>query len=671
MSIRPQPAGSRDSTTQKRLDMVERTVVARGIDDPAVLQAMREVPRESFLPADLAEFAYIDAPLPIAEAQTISQPYIVALMAQALELQPGDRVLEIGSGSGYAAAILGRIASRVITLERHRALAEGAAEVLRRLGYDNVDVHHADGSHGWADAAPYDAIVVTAAPPEIPQPLLDQLAIGGRLVVPVGEEGEVQTLHRIRRTGPETLDEEDLGPVQFVPFLAGLGKRAATVSAPAKAVTLPERIAAEAEAFDAVDSADIEALIERIGPARLVLIGEASHGTLEFYRMRQRVSRELIERHGFSFVAAEADWPDAAAIDAYVRAGPGAPERPREIFGRFPSWMWRNAEVLEFVDWLREHNDSTDAPAGFYGLDLYSLYESITGVLDYLDDVDPHAARIARQRYGCLSPFESDPASYGLAALSQRYEECEADVLAMLDDLRARRGEYVTGAGERFLDAEQNARVAVNAERYYRAMYYGGAESWNLRDRHMFETLEALMAFHGPDAKGIVWAHNSHLGDARHTEFAARGELNVGQLVKERFGDQARAIGFGTHSGTVAAAPTWGAEMEVMDVRPSLADSHERLCHDPGVSAFVLPLRVEHVRDAELHRELSESRLQRAIGVVYRPETERASHYFAARVSPQFDEYIWFDETTATAPLVAGEQAPMLAEGHPFATIDV
>ncbi len=654
--------------------MVERQVVARGISHEAVLEAMRDVPREAFIAPDLAEFAYVDAPLPIAEGQTISQPYIVALMAEALELKPGDRVLEVGAGSGYAAAILGRVAKRVITVERHRALAESAAAALRGLGYDNVDVHHADGSLGWVDSAPYEAIAVTAAPSRIPQPLLDQLAIGGRLVVPVGEVGDLQTPHRIRCTGPDTLEAEDLGPVQFVPFLAGLGERAA-ISALAKAATLPERIAAQAEAFDGVDSADIEALIERIGSARLVLIGEASHGTREFYRMRQRISRELLERHGFSFIAAEADWPDAAAVDAYVRRGPDAAERPREIFGRFPNWMWRNLEFLEFVEWLRNRNDDAkatgSAAVGFYGLDLYSLYESITGVLDYLDEVDPDAARIARQRYGCLSPFESDPASYGLAALSRRYEECEADVLAMLDDLRARRGEYLTGTGEHFLDAEQNARVAVNAERYYRAMYYGGAESWNLRDRHMFETLEALLAFHGPDAKGIVWAHNSHVGDARHTEFAIRGELNVGQLVKERFADQARAIGFGTNSGTVAAAPAWGAEMEVMRVRPSHADSHERLCHDAGVSSFVLPLRPDEVRDPELHRGLTESRLERAIGVVYRPETERASHYFAARVSPQFDEYIWFDETTATAPLVAGAHAPVLAEGHPFATVDM
>jgi protein-L-isoaspartate(D-aspartate) O-methyltransferase len=291
-------------------------------------------------------------------------------------------------------------------------------------------------------------------------------------------------------------------------------------------------------------------------------------------------------------------------------------------------------------------------------------------VLHYLDDVDPEVARIARQRYGCLSPFESDPSSYGLAALSRRYEECEADVLAMLDDLRSRRGEYVTGAAERFLDAEQNARVAVNAERYYRAMYYGGAESWNLRDQHMFETLEALLAFHGPGAKGIVWAHNSHVGDASQTEFAARGEHNIGQLARERFGDQARAIGFGTHTGTVAAAPDWGGTVEVMDVRPSHERSHERLCHDSEVASFVLPLREAHQRDEQLREELLTSRLERAIGVVYRPQTELASHYFQARVAAQFDEYVWFDASSAVTPLSGSEHAPT-ETGHPFASVDV
>jgi erythromycin esterase-like protein len=373
-------------------------------------------------------------------------------------------------------------------------------------------------------------------------------------------------------------------------------------------------------------------------------------------------------------VAAEADWPDAAAVDAYVRRGPGAPDRPHQVFARFPTWMWRNVEVLEFVEWLRGQNDAATASrgsaVGFYGLDLYSLHESITAVLDYLDEVDPDVARIARRRYGCLSPFESDPTIYGLAALSRRYGECEADVLAMLNDLRSRRGEYVTGTGERFLDAEQNARVAVNAERYYRAMYYGGAESWNLRDQHMFETLEALLAFHGPDAKGIVWAHNSHDGDGSQTEFTARGEHNIGQLVRERFGAEARAIGFGTHGGTVAAAPDWGGTVEVMDVQPSHERSHERLCHDSEVAAFVLPLSEEHQADRQLQEDLLISRMERAIGVVYRPQTELASHYFQARVAAQFDEYVWFDASSAVTPLSGTEHAPT-ETGHPFASVDV
>ena len=666
-----------DEIQAVRHEMVERQLRARGISDERVMAAMREVPREAFVPPELAEFAYIDAPLPIAEGQTISQPYIVALMAEALELEPDDRVLEIGTGSGYAAAVLGRLARKVVSVERHATLAASASAVLRRLGYDNVEVHHADGSLGWPQEAPYDAIVSTAAPEEVPPALLDQLEVGGRLVVPVGFANEVQSLRRIRRTGPDSFTEEELGAVQFVPFVGGLPPPSGGGTATAPPRTLAEQVAAAAEPFEEIDSADIDSLIGRIGSARLVLIGEASHGTSEFYRMRQRVTRELIDRHGFSFVAAEADWPDAAAVDAYVRRGPAVSEPARQIFARFPTWMWRNLEVLEFVEWLRARNDDARADGraavGFYGLDLYSLYESISAVLQYLDEVDPNTANIARQRYGCLSPFESDPTSYGLAALSQRYEECEPEVLAMLDDLRRRKGEYTTADGERFLDAEQNARVAVNAERYYRAMYYGGAESWNLRDQHMFETLESLLAFHGPEAKGIVWAHNSHVGDASQTEFAVRGEWNIGQLVRERFGDGARSIGFGTHAGEVAAAHGWGEPVEVMQVRPSHERSHERLCHDSGVGAFVLPLGADGDADggSGLHDELSTPRLERAIGVVYRPDTELASHYFQARVARQFDEYIWFDRSSAVTPLAGSEHAPTLESGHPFASVDV
>ena len=409
-----------------------------------------------------------------------------------------------------------------------------------------------------------------------------------------------------------------------------------------------------AQPFPDIERADVGSLVERIGDARVVLLGEATHGTSEFYRMRARITRELITRHGFTIVAVEADWPDARRIDRYVRHLPG-PGAEWKAFARFPTWMWRNREVAEFVDWLRLHNAGVHEPerrAGFFGLDLYSLYTSVAAVLDYLDDVDPPTAAIARERYGCLTPWQRDPAVYGRAALTGQYRTCESPVVAMLEDLLHKRLDYAQRDGLRFLDAVQNARLVADAERYYRVMYYGSVESWNLRDQHMFDTLATLLAFHGPDARAVVWEHNSHVGDAAATEMGARGEYNVGHLCRERFGNQAFLVGFGTDHGTVAAASEWDGPMEVKHVRPAHADSYERLCHDTGLETFLLHLR--EPERAEVREELLAARLERAIGVIYRPETERMSHYFEASLPAQFDEFIWFDDTRAVTALPAG-----------------
>ena len=314
--------------------------------------------------------------------------------------------------------------------------------------------------------------------------------------------------------------------------------------------------------------------------------------------------------------------------------------------------MWRNEEVRGFVDWLRAHNATiSDAGSrvGFYGLDLYSMFTSIDAILDYLDQVDPKTAAVARERYGCLTPFQSDPATYGRAALTGRHRECEEDVVNMLKELLDKRLEYTTRDGASFMDAVQNARLVANAERYYRSMYSGYSDSWNLRDQHMFDTLEALLTYGGKNSRAVIWEHNSHIGDASATDMVARGQHNVGQLCREAYGDQAYLIGFGTHSGTVAASTDWGDPMEVKQVQPSLAGSWERLCHETGLPAFRLPLR--HPPSEELDRRLHGIQLERAIGVIYRPETERASHYFKARLADQFDEYIWFDQTNAVTPL--------------------
>ena len=665
---------AKSESSRLRREMVETAVHARGVRSELVLDAMRSVPRECFLPERLREFAYEDTALPIEEGQTISQPYIVALMTEALVLRGGEKVLEIGTGSGYAAAVLSEIAAEVYTVERHGALAEKAAATLADLGYGNVHVLHGDGTRGWPAHAPYDAIIVAAGGPTIPESLKHQLKIGGRLVIPVGADLHVQELVRVTRIAQNEYRSEELADVRFVPLLGeegwapdqaeSPGVRYAPPAAAVSEENLVNKIAAAAEPFGSIDTADLGPLLERVGDARVVLLGEASHGTSEFYRMRERISRELILKKGFRFIAIEGDWPDAARVDHYVRHLE-YPAAEWTAFARFPTWMWRNNEVRDFVDWLREHNAANEpgARVAFHGLDLYSLYVSIGAVLKYLDEVDPNAAKVARERYGCLTPWQGDPATYGHAALIGAYRTCEPNVVSALQDLLAKRLAYVGRDGERYFDAVQNARLVTNAERYYRIMYYGSRASWNLRDEHMFTTLKNLLAFYGPDSKAIVWAHNSHVGDAGATEMASRGEYNIGHLCRQEFGSSAYLVGFGTNSGTVAAASDWDGPMEIKKVQPALPKSYERLCHATGQPRFMLGLR--NRADLTGPQGLSRPHLERAIGVIYRPETERASHYFQAILPQQFDEYIWFDETRAVTPFAAAELAG-LPDTYPF-----
>lgn len=457
-----------DIRSDAQRDMVERQIAARGVRDHNVLRAMHDVRREDFVPSDLVEFAYDDEPLPIGEEQTISQPYVVALMLEALELKPDDRVLDVGTGSGYAAAAASRIARSVFGIERHARLARAAAERCRRLGFANVRVRRGDGTLGWPEEAPFDAIMVGAGGPDVPAALRSQLAVGGRLVIPVGP-ARVQQLLRVRRTGPETWVEEDLGPVRFVPLI---GQEGWATDKPEEPLSLSELVAESAEPFESVRDVQLDALLARIGNARVVALGEATHGTAEFYDMRARITRELIERKGFTVVALEADWPEAQRLDRYVR-GTDVEPHPEEAFDRFPR----------------------------------------------------------------------------------------------------------------------------------------------------------------------------------------------GQLAREHFGEDAYLIGFGTDHGTVAAAHDWDGEMEVMQVRPSHERSYERVCHDSGVSSFLLPLRSA---PRELRKQLAEERLERAIGVIYRPRTELQSHYFHCSLPWQFDEWVWFDETRAVDPLDVEARVGM-PQTFPFA----
>ena len=625
---------------QRRNRLVTRQVEARGVRDPLVLAAMKAVRRELFVPKDLRDEAYDDTPLPIGSGQTISQPYIVAFMIEALTLRGGEKVLEIGAGSGYAAAVLSEIAKEVFTIERIGQLAERAAANLAEARCDNVHVRHADGTEGWNNEAPFDAILVSAGAPDVPKSLMRQLKIGGRMVVPVGSDPRSQELIRITRVDDEEYEREDIADVRFVPLIGKEGwesedsdwqtKPPRVVQArPAVSVSLPGLIAKHAQTFTKLEDADLEPLLHRISDARVVLIGEASHGTSEFYRMRARITQRLIEAKGFGIVAAEADWPDAARIDNYVRHRE-VPPSEWTAFARFPTWMWRNEETRSFIDWLHMRNSSLDygQRTAFYGLDLYSLYTSARAVIAYLESVGPDLAVIARQRYGCLSPWETDPAAYGRAALRGTYHKCEQAVAHILTELLQKRQAYALRDGERFFDASQNARLVANAEEYYRVMYYGSRASWNLRDSHMFETLKNILEHHGAKSKAVIWAHNSHIGDAAATEMGRRGEHNIGQLCREHFGKACYSIGFGTNDGTVAAASGWDEPMQIMDVRSAHPQSYERLFHMTNAPGLLLPM--SQSRSADLREKLEKPRLERAIGVIYRPESELASHYFEA-----------------------------------------
>ncbi|AZD54992.1 erythromycin esterase family protein [Pseudomonas chlororaphis subsp. aurantiaca] len=416
--------------------------------------------------------------------------------------------------------------------------------------------------------------------------------------------------------------------------------------------TLQALLRRYAEPLPPLESAAFGALFDRYADARVVLIGEASHGTREFYRTRAAITQRLITHHGFTIVAIEADWPDAGQIDRRVRdLGPSTARQ--QAFSRFPSWMWRNVEVCDFTRWLHRYNRTlpADLRIEFRGLDVYSLRNSIGEVLAYLDSTDPQLAREARRRYGCLTPWQDDPTLYGHSVERGHEASCEEAVVQQLNTLL---GERLAATPEALFSATQNARVIRSAEQYYRAMFRSSTASWNLRDKHMFDTLQALLAHRGAGAKAVVWAHNSHIGNAAATDMGWRGEFNIGQLCRTAYGDGTVLIGMSTDRGQVVAADDWDGEMGIKDVRPSLADSWEQQFLLAGIPASLTDWRPPERED--LRQALSEPLLERAIGVIYRPATERHSHYFQADLGEQFDALVWLETTSALTPLpvVAG-----------------
>ena len=404
---------------------------------------------------------------------------------------------------------------------------------------------------------------------------------------------------------------------------------------------------------------DLDPLFEAIGDARFVLLGEATHGTSEFYTWRTEISKRLIAEKGFSFIAVEGDWPDCYQVNRYVKALPdsgGSAEEVLHAFARWPTWMWANREVVDLVEWLRSHNDPRPEAqrVGFYGLDVYSLWESMAVVVEYLDRVDPAAARAARRAYGCFDPYYDDAQAYARAT-AMVPTSCEDEVVAMLHTLRGGAGAFPADGRDSYFNAEQNALTALNAERYYRAMVRGGASSWNVRDNHMVETLDRLVSHHGERAKAIVWEHNTHIGDARFTDMARHGMANVGQLVREEHGegpgeaDGVMLVGFGTHRGTVIAGEEWGEPMQRMPLPPARPGSWEDVLHHSldGENALLIFDGSGDGGIAGLDRAVD----HRAVGVVYDPRAERWGNYVPTIIPRRYDAFLFIDETRAVDPL--------------------
>jgi protein-L-isoaspartate(D-aspartate) O-methyltransferase len=607
--------------------MIEEQLVRRGIADARVLEAFRAVPREAFVPERLGEVAYQDSPLPIGGGQTISQPFVVALTLEALALTGTERVLEIGTGSGYAAALLGRLAAEVHTVERLAALADEARQRLAERGCKNVHVTLGDGSLGLPEHAPYDAIAVAAAGPSVPAALRDQLAVGGRLVMPVVRNGG-QALVRITRQGPATWKEERLLDVTFVPLIGAQAwpeakRPPATVPRDDDTVRLVQKHAEPVE--------DLRALADRIGGARVVLLGGAIDGSLELQRLRVRLTQELLARGGFQFVAIEGDWSDAARIDEHVRDLAPRPDLPFHAFTRFPGIRWRNKVVAAFVDDLHARGD-----VGFHGLDVFGTTGAVSLALERVGEHDSEAAREARSRCTTISPWRR-----GVADILTEQAAFEPDLLASLHASLSARTAAVRVAGPRAAEAAR--RAAEDGDTYYRYLLHGALDAWSIRSDAMANMLRALLDDYGPQSRAIVWAHDAHVADATGTETGVRGHRTLGQLARLAFDGGAYLVGLDAGVGEILASPSWGAKPAVMELGPAPPSSHERLFHDAGLSAFALPLRSGA---SDLREALRVPRLSRAIGAVYRPDAELVTHYLAVAPSRAFDELVFVDRTT-------------------------
>ncbi|WNH07796.1 erythromycin esterase family protein [Thalassobellus suaedae] len=556
----------------------------KGISNTLLLEAFQNVPEAFFLSENLHPYFYEDVRIEKAIEKTEPRVIVVARMLEELEVKEDDKILITGADSVYVLAVLSKIYKEVYAVETTETYSKWALEVLKNIDINNVYIKTGQLENGWNDKAPFNAVLSASEFKEIPETIKKQLKIGAKLLAPVGPNWAHVMLETIERVSETEYVTKALRDNYFIPKPKLIPKIGTEVYPENEII---DEIGISSIPFKTIKKFPIDGLLERIGDAKVVLLGEASHGTSEFYTTRQEITKVLIEKKGFNLVCTEADWSDAEQINNYVRNQ--YKSQDWMPFLRFPEWMWKNKEVFDFMEWHKKYNTKHNNTIGFYGLDLYGLENSIDLVISYLQGIDADLAALAKVRYSCIMPYMSNPSVYGKLVKNEKLQSCEKEVLKMLFDLLKNKNKL--NHSQAYFYAYQNATVVVDAERYYKAMYYGSAESWNLRDFHMFYTLKSLLSYYGKDSKAVVWAHNSHIGNALATEMYARGEINIGHLCKEHFGLKSYNIGFGTHTGTVAAAKNWGEAMQVMSVNDSVTESYEHLCHKTNVTNFTLPLR--------------------------------------------------------------------------------
>jgi len=407
---------------------------------------------------------------------------------------------------------------------------------------------------------------------------------------------------------------------------------------------------------------DIDKLIERIGDARIVMLGEASHGTHEYYTWRSMISRRLIKEKKFNFIAVEGDWPDCYKLNRYIKnlaQGQGAKKLLGD-FNRWPTWMWANWEIVALMEWMRNYNTESKANAGFYGLDVYSLWESMEAIMNYLEKNDPAALKLAQEAFRCFEPYKNEGRDYAMASRLVP-ELCENEVVDLLKEIQYKITRYDSDP-ENVFSTQQNALVTVNAERYYRAMVQGGPHSWNIRDQHMMDTLDRLLQFHGPDSKAIVWAHNTHIGDARATDMVADGMYNIGELARIKYKkEDVFLVGLGSYKGNAVAGRQWGAEMMDMEVPSAVKGSWEYLLHKAGPENKLL-LMEDFMDDEFMEHHIG----HRAIGVVYNSAYEQYGNYVPTILPLRYDAFIYLDHTRALHPLHIKPDGHQTPETYPF-----